>query len=370
MHAVRVAGVLAVVGSVALLVAAPAAGSSVSPILIEHTSNIPCSTLDDTYGGGQTWQEIKIDPPGNGSEDGVTVTGFDGDAFDWTSAIGIDAVYVKGGNGGSYLYVYAANANAAESFGDTDLTLPNPANNGISHISFCYDASNPTPSTEPSTAPSTEPSTAPSTEPSTAPSTEPSTAPSTEPSTAPSTAPSVGPGTAVIVVVKLADIDGDPATDDWLPVEDWPFDIEVDGGTPTPAEVVTGPTGEGSSTIAIDDGSADVTVGETLPEDVELLDAECFEVGEGGELGDPIGTLTGNAIGLQVEDGASYECVFINTSGAVEALTPPPGETPPPTDATGGRGSGLGASLPLVLLLLGVVSVVATMLPGRLRIRR
>jgi uncharacterized repeat protein (TIGR01451 family) len=69
----------------------------------------------------------------------VTVSGFNDPAgfFDWSSNIPIDAVFVKGGNGGD-LYVY----NGATT--DTNLHTPINGNNGqyyeISHISFCWTA--------------------------------------------------------------------------------------------------------------------------------------------------------------------------------------------------------------------------------------
>ena len=81
--------------------------------------NPTCAAYDVTYGGGQTWQEVKKDPAGNGT---ITVAGFgtitvssfdnDGDqkGFSWTSTFGIDAVLAKNGTGGggfNVLYVYA-----------------------------------------------------------------------------------------------------------------------------------------------------------------------------------------------------------------------------------------------------------------------
>ena len=95
---------------------------------------------------GTIWTEFKVEPVRNGtfSDDTLTVTidvteTDDGPVFDWTSNIGIDAVFVKGGPGG-LLYVYDP---PAESTGDTGLHAPvNPNNDkffGLSHLSFCYD---------------------------------------------------------------------------------------------------------------------------------------------------------------------------------------------------------------------------------------
>ena len=78
----------------------------------------------------------------------MTITnGSDDDkSFDWSSNIGIDAVYVKAGSGGSNLYRYDP---PAESTGDTGLVSPGDGGNGISHISFCYDLNDAPPSEAP-----------------------------------------------------------------------------------------------------------------------------------------------------------------------------------------------------------------------------
>jgi hypothetical protein len=103
-------------------------------------------TCVDLAPEGANWTQLKVDPVENGtSTDGtltVTITvreTDDGPVFDWTSNIGVDAVFVKGGPNG-LLYVYDP---PAESTGDTGLHAPvNPNNDkfyGLSHVSFCYD---------------------------------------------------------------------------------------------------------------------------------------------------------------------------------------------------------------------------------------
>ena len=106
---------------------------------------------------GQSWTELKIQDTApffwdglNGTfDDGtlsVTITGITTafePPFSWSSNIGVDAVFVKGGNVGGFLYLYDPEATA-----DTGLTTPDnpseePAN--ISHISFCYDLTDATP---------------------------------------------------------------------------------------------------------------------------------------------------------------------------------------------------------------------------------
>jgi hypothetical protein len=58
-------------------------------------------------------------------------TGGESYSFNWSSTLGMDAVFVKAGNGGN-LYAYNP-----ESFGDLDVLTVESL--GISHISFCYD---------------------------------------------------------------------------------------------------------------------------------------------------------------------------------------------------------------------------------------
>ena len=66
----------------------------------------------------------------------ITISNSNGDVFDWTSTVGIDAILVKGGNAGNNFYVYEP---PTEDTGDTGLGVPNPDNNSISHVSFCLD---------------------------------------------------------------------------------------------------------------------------------------------------------------------------------------------------------------------------------------
>jgi hypothetical protein len=127
---------LALVG----LGSAPAAAEHVDPVLVE--GNKTCAQLAPP---GATWTELKIEPVTSGTHtDGtltveLDVTQIDGEEriFDWTSNIGVDAVFVKGGsNGNAYFY-------DPEETSDTGLHAPvNPTNDmffGLSHVSFCYD---------------------------------------------------------------------------------------------------------------------------------------------------------------------------------------------------------------------------------------
>ncbi len=115
----------------------------VEPILLSGASN-EGKSCSDLQGAGQTWIEFKLE--GSSLSNGphtsgpltVTISNLNGDTFDWASNIGVDAVIVKGGSPGSYFYRYDP---PTEATADTGLGVPNPANNGVSHISFCYDVS-------------------------------------------------------------------------------------------------------------------------------------------------------------------------------------------------------------------------------------
>ena len=120
--------------SLATPAAAPAA--SVTPVFVD--GNPPCATLLP----GSI--ELRVEPPADGvfTDGTLTVTidvreTADGQVFNWTSNIGVDAVFAKGGSGGN-LYSYSP-----ESTGDTGLHAPvNPNNDtfhDLSHLLFCYD---------------------------------------------------------------------------------------------------------------------------------------------------------------------------------------------------------------------------------------
>src|SRR3972149_2877253 len=113
--------------------------SSSSPELLPGSTN-QGKRCSDVQGADQSWTEFKLE--GGDLADGtytsgpltVTLRNFAEDSFDWESNIGVDAVIVKGGNAGSYLYRYDP---PAEAMSDVGLTVP--GQNAISHLSFCYD---------------------------------------------------------------------------------------------------------------------------------------------------------------------------------------------------------------------------------------
>ena len=158
--------------TVALVVAATAFGTHVTPTFV--AGNPTCSVLT----AGTT--ELKVEPVADGtfSDGTLTVTidvrnTADGQVFDWTSNIGVDSVFVKGGPNGN-LYAYNP-----ESTGDTGLHAPVNPNNGkffgLSHISFCYDADGPPPTTTIPPSTTTDPKTTTTTDPKTTTTTDPKT---------------------------------------------------------------------------------------------------------------------------------------------------------------------------------------------------
>ena len=80
----------------AVLVAASVSGAAkVSPILLSGASD-QGKNCSDNQGSGQTWTQLKVDPPNAGTyTDGtltVTVSYESDNVFDWTSNIGVDGV--------------------------------------------------------------------------------------------------------------------------------------------------------------------------------------------------------------------------------------------------------------------------------------
>jgi hypothetical protein len=151
-------GLLATLGLVAAF-AMPTLAASVTPTPI-NDGNPTCGDFN------AAWTQLKVEPPGNGVfTDGtltVTISNFANSSsgtpgsFDWSSNIGVDAVFVKAGNDKHNLYTYNP-----ESTGDTGLGPQSGTGNGISHISFCYDAGGttatptPTPTPTPTGTPTT-----------------------------------------------------------------------------------------------------------------------------------------------------------------------------------------------------------------------
>jgi len=180
----RVISVGGVLAAIVVFMSLSALASKVEPVTVD--GNPKCADINPAYTG-----ELSVDPPQDGTfTDGtltVTITNFDGNAatLDWSSNIGVNAVFAKGGPEGN-LYTYDPPATS-----DTGIHPPVNPNNGTnygwSHILFCYVATESTPSPTPSTTPTGTPTPTPS------PSVTPSETPSGSPTPTTSSTPSVLP---------------------------------------------------------------------------------------------------------------------------------------------------------------------------------
>lgn len=235
----RVAAGLAsmTIGAVAIVagLAMPAsAHEGKEPAEVPENNSLSCADLAEKFGIDADWTESKIESgalpgegesetydltPGDTSDDAtVTITmNIELKNFDWESTVGIDAVYVKGGQEGSYFYGYQPEVagynepgagtvvgEGAEATSDVDLGTPPYPNrdeyrtkNQISHITFCWDGeggtttSNPSDTTRPSgdcpESPADGQSGMPEGDDDTPPPSDCDTAPTSSPTTAPDT---------------------------------------------------------------------------------------------------------------------------------------------------------------------------------------
>jgi uncharacterized repeat protein (TIGR01451 family) len=112
------------------LLVAPAGAASVTPTPYE--GNPTCASFGYTT-------ITKFDPPQSGTQAGVTLTVNDDGSIDWSSTVAVDAVLVKGANGGN-IYQYPF-----DTFADTNLITADNASGdpaGLSHVEFCTDNKN------------------------------------------------------------------------------------------------------------------------------------------------------------------------------------------------------------------------------------
>ncbi len=144
-----------------------------------EADNPSCEDFDES------WSEKKVEPVADGEyTDGtLTVTievDEDAKTIDWSSNIGVDAVFVKGGPNGN-LYTYDPPAEATNDSGlHAPLNDSSPEEGdfyGLSHISFCYDVEG-SPSPSPSVSPSETPTETPTQTPTETPSDSPTPTPS------------------------------------------------------------------------------------------------------------------------------------------------------------------------------------------------
>jgi uncharacterized repeat protein (TIGR01451 family) len=131
----------------------PPSGRGVQPVWV--SDNPTCAELAAQFAPGATWNELRLENgslapgtyPDTWGEPGglvVTIDAYDGTYASWSSPVGVDAVFVKGGvNGNLYQYDPTGFKSGMEATSDTSLHTPiNPNTSrpyGVSHLSFCYD---------------------------------------------------------------------------------------------------------------------------------------------------------------------------------------------------------------------------------------
>jgi hypothetical protein len=189
-HRTRLARRLGWFAAATLVVAAFAPSVSADTVITHPSGNPSCTSLGYEFEfkidtGDLEERAYQWDEGGDvfSNWDGQTITitelSDDGQTFSWTSTLPVSAVFIKAGNDNNSLYTYDPPV-----LGDEDLTA-DAGQQGISHVSFCGNAEEPTP--PPSTPPPSTPP--PSTPPPSTP--PPSTPPPSTPppSTAPPTTP-------------------------------------------------------------------------------------------------------------------------------------------------------------------------------------
>jgi hypothetical protein len=205
--------VVASMTTVALAAPGAALVSAAEPVAV-YTSDVTtglagnpsCNSVEVTYAGGQDWGEFKLEGAdlGNGSTsvggNTITITNFDNDlptrGFTWSSNFGVDAVIIKTGNGGdgyNTLAVYAPTANSTEA---TSGSLTTQSSTAISHISFCWDSTNPVVTPSPSPTPTPTPEVTPTPTPEVTPTPTPEVTPTPTPEVTPTPTPTGSVGGA------------------------------------------------------------------------------------------------------------------------------------------------------------------------------
>jgi hypothetical protein len=261
------AGLLAAVATFGPAPRAALGAVTVTPI---DSGNPTCASFAPS---GHVWSELRLQDArlANGTyTEGpltVTISGFTqsssgtSGSFEWTSNIGVDAVFVKAGNDKHNLYRYDPEATAG-----TGLGPQAGKGNGISHISFCYDGDRvPTedPSQDPSNDPTDDPTTPPTDDPTTPPTDDPTTPPTDDPTTPPTDDPTTPP---------TDDPTQDPSN---LPIEQLVEEAPpTDDPTTPPTDLPTqDPTDEPSQGAVLDE-TADRTPGPSATPHIGAVLAE------------------------------------------------------------------------------------------------
>lgn len=222
------AGLLAVVATFGPAPRVALGAVTVTPV---SSGNPTCASFAPT---GSTWSEFRLQDTqladGTWSDGTLTVaiSGFTESAsgtpgsFDWSSNVGVDAVFVKAGSDKHSLYRYEPEATSGE-----DLGPQAGKGNGVSHISFCYDADLP-PADDPTTPPADDPTTPPTDDPTEQPTDDPTEQPTENPTDDPSPDP---------IEQVLEELPTDDPTDE--PSIDLPADDPGDDPGDDPADDLT-----------------------------------------------------------------------------------------------------------------------------------
>jgi hypothetical protein len=180
------------------------------------------------------------------------------------------------------------------------------------------------------------------------------------------------PQTARIFVTKLLDQDGNAATtDDLIAGPGWTFNITATGGTATAASVTTDANGESQFDVTLTGQTTSVAMTEVGQEGFSILWADCAEILTQG-FGDSFGTLVSPTLTISIASQKSYDCIFANTGGEVQAITgtPRPRTTPPPTDSLASSSGSTDGSRLFLLAMAGLIGTILIVTPAPAARRR
>ena len=105
-----------------------------------------------------------------------------------------------------------------------------------------------------------------------------------------------------------------------------------------------------------------------------LVQPEAMSRFKAADTGELVGELDGDTVTFDVEPGALYECVFVNTlvpEDSVGGETETPANTLPPTDTFGGPATPSDEGWVVMLVIMGgILASVAILTPKRAGRRR
>jgi hypothetical protein len=106
-------------------------------------------------------------------------------------------------------------------------------------------------------------------------------------------------------------------------------------------------------------------------EGFSILWADCAEILTQG-FGDSFGTLVSPTLTISIASQKSYDCIFANTGGEVQAITgtPRPRTTPPPTDSLASSSGATDGSRLFLLAMAGLIGTILIVTPAPAARRR